>query len=147
MAEEQQKGQKPAPLVLSFIVCDDAIEDKASGKWSILGVFDNINAASFPAMHPKTVIMLEFTGIHGESPFEIRLVDAATDDILLQVQGKVSAVDPLVLLRFAVQLPPLTFQKEAECRWQLRSGIDLLIERRMTIKLVQPPQEPSNENG
>lgn len=44
-----------------FIVCETAFTDKASGNLSIINIFENINSASFPAMHPKFTAIVNFS--------------------------------------------------------------------------------------
>ncbi len=45
-----------------FIVCEYAhIDDK--GKLNLFGIFDNILAANFPALHPKLFIVAKWDGL------------------------------------------------------------------------------------
>jgi hypothetical protein len=49
------------PSLLAWITCDGVHIDPASGKHTILGVFSNIKARSFPVMHPYMVWFLTIT--------------------------------------------------------------------------------------
>ena len=49
------------PSLLAWITCDGVHIDPASGKHTILGVFSNIKARSFPVMHPYMVWFLTLT--------------------------------------------------------------------------------------
>ena len=46
------------PSLLAWITCDGVHIDPASGKHTILGVFSNIKARSFPVTHPYMVWFL-----------------------------------------------------------------------------------------
>ena len=56
------------PSLLAWITCDGVHIDPASGKHTILGVFSNIKARSFPVTHPYMVWFLTLTdcqpGVH-----------------------------------------------------------------------------------
>ena len=51
------------PSLLAWITCDGVHIDPASGKHTILGVFSNIKALSFPVMHPYMVWFLTLTDV------------------------------------------------------------------------------------
>lgn len=63
--------------VLNFtIVCDD-IRQEMGGKISLMGLFENIYAAQFPAIHPRLAILNEWT--EGKGEFGVRLQILAPD--------------------------------------------------------------------
>ncbi len=51
------------PSLLTWITCDGVHIDPASGKHTILGVFSNIQARSFPVVHPYMVWFLTLTDV------------------------------------------------------------------------------------
>jgi len=51
------------PSLLAWITCDGVHIDPASGKHTILGVFSNIQARSFPVVHPYMVWFLTLTDV------------------------------------------------------------------------------------
>lgn len=51
------------PSLLAWITCDGVHIDPASGKHTILGVFSNIKARSFPVTHPYMVWFLTLTDV------------------------------------------------------------------------------------
>ena len=51
------------PSLLAWITCDGVHIDPASGKHTILGVFSNIKARSFPVVHPYMVWFLTLTDV------------------------------------------------------------------------------------
>ena len=51
------------PSLLAWITCDAVHIDPASGKHTILGVFSNIKARSFPVVHPYMVWFLTLTDV------------------------------------------------------------------------------------
>ncbi|MBI3982649.1 MAG: hypothetical protein HY337_07035 [Gemmatimonadetes bacterium] len=66
------------------VVCDYAIVDQY-GKLSVLGIFQHIWVAQFPALHPRLHLVLRLRGKRtevGEHPVRIRLCDEAGVEIL-----------------------------------------------------------------
>lgn len=51
------------PSLLAWITCDGVHLDPSSGKHTILGVFSNIKAQSFPVIHPYMVWFLTLTDV------------------------------------------------------------------------------------
>lgn len=48
-------------LKVNFLhVCENAIVEQGTGNLSIIGIFENINATSFPATHPTMSIVIGF---------------------------------------------------------------------------------------
>lgn len=48
-------------LKVNFLhVCEGAIIEQGSGNLSIIGIFENINAQNFPAMHPTMSVVVGF---------------------------------------------------------------------------------------
>ncbi|KKR42934.1 hypothetical protein A2356_02100 [Candidatus Nomurabacteria bacterium RIFOXYB1_FULL_39_16] len=43
-----------------FHVCENALIEQGTGNISIIGIFENINAQNFPAMHPSMSIVVGF---------------------------------------------------------------------------------------
>jgi hypothetical protein len=56
-------GVQSKPSLLAWITCDGVHIDPASGKHTILGVFSNIKARSFPVVHPYMVWFLTLTDV------------------------------------------------------------------------------------
>ena len=75
------------------VLADYALIDQ-HGKLSVLGIFQHVWVASFPAMHPRTHLVLRVRGRRsdaGEHPLRIRFVDDLGDQldaaILVDDQG------------------------------------------------------------
>jgi hypothetical protein len=51
------------PQLLVWLTCDAVHLDPASGKHTILGVFSNIKARSFPVTHPHMVWFITLTDV------------------------------------------------------------------------------------
>jgi hypothetical protein len=61
------------PRILLFALCDQAITDKATGKVSLIGMFDRLNALQFPATF-SFALALRVTGLKAGSSVSLNLL-------------------------------------------------------------------------
>jgi len=138
---------KPAPDVLSLIVCDQIITDRLTGKQSLIGMFSKIHARGFPAAHPQICVFVALTEGRGETEFTIRIVDSNEErSPIVEGRGTVKFHDPRAIANLALQFHGLTFPQPGEYRVQLWSAGELLREARLALLHVQvPPGDPGPE--
>lgn len=136
--------EKPAPDVLSLIVCDQIITDRMTGKQSLIGMFSRIHARGFPVSHPQLCVYVTLTEGYGETEFVIRIVDANDErPPIVEGKGKVRFSNPRAIANLALQFHGLTFPTSDEYRVQLYSDGELLREARLELVHVKPrPPEP-----
>jgi len=65
--------KKTKPSLVLTILCDD-VRQELGGKISLMGLFETINAPSFPTMHPRFAVMNEWSGGRGEFTSVVRLL-------------------------------------------------------------------------
>ena len=125
---------RPPPDVLSMVVCDQIITDRATGKQSLIGMFSRIHAQGFPASHPQLCIFVALTDGYGETELEIRIVDANDErPPLVAGKGRVRFKTPRAIANLALQFHGLTFPEPGEYRVQLWAGGELLREARLEM--------------
>jgi len=66
----------PTPVVQAFLIADSVIQDRATGKWTVVGVFDQIFAASFPCVHPTVAIYVKVADALGRYSVKVEFRDA-----------------------------------------------------------------------
>jgi hypothetical protein len=77
-------------MEIDLALLADAATIDASGKLNILGIFDHLSASSFPARHPRMVLILRFAaGMResGKHTVEIRLKDSGGHE-LMRIDGE-----------------------------------------------------------
>jgi len=76
---------------LNFVhLCDTAFmggEDKGR-KANIIGIFENINARNFPAIHPKFSVITEIQGDAGKYKQSIVVVNKETGQEISRIDGE-----------------------------------------------------------
>ena len=61
--------------VKAMLMCDKVITENNTGKNSLIGVFENISAKQFPAVHPELYVYVNFTEALGTYNFRLELIN------------------------------------------------------------------------
>ncbi len=83
-------------MIVDFAVLADYALIDQHGKLSVLGIFQHVWVASFPAMHPRTHLVLRVRGRRsevGQHPIRIRFLDD-TGSELMGGEGTVQFGEP-----------------------------------------------------
>jgi len=83
------------PSVHFSIVCDD-IRQELGGKVSLMGLFENIYAAQFPAFHPRMAIITEWTEGKGEFEVMMRISSPDKKTVLRETVSKMGLGNPSI---------------------------------------------------
>lgn len=126
------------PSVYALVLCGMVYRDSRSGNWTMVGTFDTIHAAQYPAQHAPIAVYVALTEVHGQSSFRIRFVRADDDEgAIAEIGGRLSAPDPMAVVELGANFPGVVFPEEGEYRVQLVVSDVILIERRITAKLAE----------
>ena len=88
------------------MVCDAAVEDPATGKKSLIGIFDLVHVREFPTQRPIS-LYFKVADAEGFYKFDVRYVQADTGSILAKLEGELTAQDRLATSELHVPFPPL----------------------------------------
>src|SRR5438128_1909721 len=96
------------PYPLAMLLCDHAIVEAGSNKKSLIGIFDRVFSAGFPAVHPLT-LYARLTDAEGSYTLKIEYVRLAADEVLVEIETKTSPIaDRLgayeLVLQFVVEI-------------------------------------------
>jgi hypothetical protein len=133
---------RPAPIVLSLLVCRRIIRDAMSNEYSIIGITSELAVPSFPITAPMFFAFAELTGVHGDVELVFRIIDANEDrPPVAEVKGGGAIADgPLGVAQLAVGMAGLVFPEPGEYRLQLSSRGTLLAERKFRMVPLKGPQ-------
>ena len=82
------------PMGLALIVCDTIIEDRHTGKKSLIGLFDRLHAQTFPCVHPALSVLVALTNVAGDMPCELVCRHSEGGEVSFAAKGKVNFQDP-----------------------------------------------------
>lgn len=139
-------------IVSLAVACDYALIDQ-HGKLSVLGIFERIWVADFPAVHPRLHLVLRLKGRRteiGEHPIVIRLVDDGGREVL-RGDGSVQIGEPPAgvleveagaVLSFDVPLErPGTYTFEIAVDGSLEATVPI------TVSKIPAPATPAPPNA
>jgi hypothetical protein len=124
------------PHVLAMIICDMVIDDRISGKKSLVGLFDAIATTVLPCTVNELHVFLALTDGYGSMKTRLRCVKACSDEELFTTEQEVSFPDPLTVVEMNLGFCGCEFPDAGEYRFQLYAGQSLLCERKFHVSLV-----------
>ncbi len=133
----------PSPVVKAFLVCDAVIHDAQTGKKSLIGVFHELRAERFPAVHPMLWIYANITDARGRYRIEIQLVDIDRNQVLGGGQPpEIDIPGPLQTTEISAQLRNVTLPAPGTYEFHLLVNGQIL-----ATKAVRVAALPAGETG
>ncbi|MBU0716889.1 MAG: hypothetical protein KJ749_01465 [Planctomycetes bacterium] len=99
------------PMGLALLVCDMIIEDKLTGKKTLVGLFDRIQTGRFPCVHPAMTVFVSLTGGRGKYPCEVICRHQDNETIAFSAKGQVVLPDPRTVVDLVFRLNGVRFPK------------------------------------
>lgn len=130
------------PEVLAFVLCDDVITDRETGKRSIIGTFSTIHVRRIPALHHRMAIYIALTEGRGEQLLRIVISHIESEKTVVQVQGKLNVKDPNAVGEFGVRIVPLPLPEVGTYAVDLYTNDELLKTRRFRVEQIAPKPPP-----
>lgn len=72
--EGKAAASGPLPFLSAMLIADLAIREEGTGKASLIGIFENVNAQSFPYRHNSLVVYAKMTDAEGPYDFTLELI-------------------------------------------------------------------------
>jgi len=87
------------PSVLAIVLCDWIIIEQGTGKKTLVGLFDNLNAPAFPFLRPLG-FYARLTDLDGDYKFDVRVVrlEGAGEELMARAEAEFKATDRLATL-------------------------------------------------
>jgi hypothetical protein len=124
----------PLPVCKAFLVCDQVIQDAQTNKKSLIGVFHELRALRFPAVHPALWVYANLTDARGRYEFEIRLLDVARSTILGKgAPPPIDIAGPLQTTELSAQLRNVTLPSEGTYEFQLVANGELVATKAIRV--------------
>jgi hypothetical protein len=126
----------PPPQNLAFIVCDSIIEDRATGKKTLVGIFNRVNSRTFPCTHPALSVFVSLTEGHGRYQAQLQCVKSTEDKPILQIEGPVEFESPNVVVELGFNIRGLTFPEPGPYEFQFSCDGELVRSRPFEVLKV-----------
>ncbi|MCX5645910.1 MAG: hypothetical protein NTZ17_14715 [Phycisphaerae bacterium] len=127
----------PPPVLLAALVCDVVILDALTGKGTVVGIFDVLNAPTYPIRHDRLFVFCQLTNGRGSVDIHTKFVDLEDDEkVIFENTVKAKFADVREVANVVSQFLGLVFPHPGEYRVQVFAGTDFLGERRILCKLI-----------
>ncbi len=135
----------PTPLIKSFLVADSVIQDRATGKWTVVGVFDHIYAPQFPCYHPSLGVYLKLADALGRYRVRIEFRDEQ-DRCVSTFEGlDIDVTDRGKCVDFGVNTHMLPLERPGKYRFQLYLGDEHIADVPLQVMKLPPKPPPPRE--
>lgn len=111
----------PHPIVNAMLICDYATKEKGTGKITLHGIFENIEAAGFPAKHAKLCVYVKLTDAEGIYRFRLTLMHLETAKSMPIGEVDVTVQDRMGSHELTFNLENLVFPWEGLHEFQLHA--------------------------
>lgn len=130
--------EKPKPIPLAMILCDTLIEDRLTGKKSLIGIFNNIASREIPCRHSTLNVFCILTEGIGTYPCCLRCTNLADGATILNLTGPITFPDRLVTIEFNFELKNVVFPTPGQYVFELLCDNQPLISRKFNIVKLEP---------
>ena len=127
----------PQPSVKAILVCDQVIHEIGTNKKSLIGIFEEIHLARFPAQYPRIAVYVNLTDAHGEYVLEMRLINEDGGEFGRGKTPKVNIENPLATCEFALQVQNLQFPKPGQYEFQIFANDSFLATKNFRVRQIQ----------
>ena len=126
----------PTPVLVAMLVCDTAIQEGTSKKYTLVGVFSEINVQTFPAIHGTAWLYAKLIGCEGEYSTKIDFVRVSDQRVLVSGEGKLIARDRQASVECVSNLPGLPLEIPGEYEFRLWMNDRFISNVRITARQV-----------
>ena len=130
------------PMGLALLVCDTVIEDRLTGKKTLVGLFDRVHVRSLPWVHPAMSVFVSLTGGRGEYPCEVVCRFADESVVAFSAKGKVVLRDPRQVVDLIFRLSGVRFEKTG--LWWMHFLVDSVPIMMRPLLVRKPPAKKSD---
>jgi hypothetical protein len=109
----------PHPALNAMVICDFAIQEEATGKTSLVGIFETVRAYQFPARHGMLSVYTKFTDAQGQYRLRLELVQLEDLKVIGQGQLGASFGDRMTPAEVIFQIGDLLFEKPGRYEFRL----------------------------
>ena len=126
-------GHKPS--LKAILVCDSVLQEIGTAKKSIIGIFDQILAGSFPCSHPQMGIYFSVIDAEGSYFFRMESVRLSTNEIIAKGEiGPILVKNRFQIVDGAIMLQGLTFPAPGKYEFRLYANDAFLDSKELTLR-------------
>ena len=122
------------PAVKAILICDQVIHELGTNKKSLIGIFEEIHLAKFPAHYPRIAVYVNLTDANGEYVLEMRLQSEKGDEVGRGKTPMVKIDNPLATCEFALQVQNLVLPGPGQYEFQIFANGKFLASKAFRVR-------------
>jgi hypothetical protein len=126
--------QKPKPIILALILCDQIIREVVTNKVSLIGTFNGIFSHSFPFTHANLWVFIAITEGRGTVKCKLRMVSLNDNTVIFDLPGQIEFGGPASVGELVFQLQQVRFENPGTYAIEFWTGDDLLASRKVNVQ-------------
>ena len=108
-----------SPVPVAFLVCDQVSEDRATGKKTVVGVFNAVWVMEFPRAHSPATLYIRLIDCEGSYECKIEFVQVSTQEVVMVLEGSLESSDRHAYVEMTPPMPPLPLPAPGEYEFRL----------------------------
>jgi len=134
-----------APVGVALIICDSFYRDVPGGKPALIGLFNNITAAQFPARHSRLCVYASVTEVRERTKVRLDLVHSETEAQVVNLPGPpMDGVSPLQIIDMNFDLRGPVFPTSGLYFLRLWGNDHIVLQRPIT--LIEAPTKKKEDS-
>ncbi len=136
----------PTPKANAMLICDYVITERGTNKKSLIGVFENIGAATFPCTHFAMSVYIKLTDAQGGYHFRLELIDLQSDTVIgkSEMPEEVRVPSPLDAHELVFNLRGVRFMHAGNYEFRIFSNDRIFGQKKLVVEQIdanRPPNE------
>ncbi len=125
------------PKVNALLICDQVIVDKYTGKKTLVGIFENINAKKYPVQHPSISVYASLTDAQGPYRIKVAIQDLQTGNELGEALiPEIHLNDRLATNEIIMNLQGLRFDHEGKYALNFSANDELIATKTFLLQRI-----------
>jgi hypothetical protein len=138
----------PIPKANAIVICDYAMQEAGTGKWSLIGIFSQIHSAQFPVIHRQLCVYLNFTDAQGHYHFRLELIDLDEEEepAMMKIEGEGELEDILAHHEMVFNLQNIEFRHPGKYEFRFWANNAIVAQKVFRVIKVSPKGAPDEIN-
>lgn len=131
----------PTPKTNAMLICDYVITERGTNKKSLIGVFENIGAATFPCTHFAMSVYIKLTDAQGDYRFHLELVDLQSNITIgrSEMPEEVHVPSPLDAHELVFNLRGVRFLHVGNYEFRIFANGKIFGQKKIILDAITPP--------
>ena len=133
--------RQESPMGLALLACDSVIEDKQSGKKSLIGLCDRICAVEYPCLHPSLTVYASLTSGNGTYNCEVLCEDGEGENRPFYTEGEICFESPIAVVDVVFRVRNIKFPRPGIYWLQFLASNTLIMTRPFSVAQIEAEED------